>query len=275
MYIDTHAHLNHRQFAADLEAVIVRAKEAGVTQIINVGYDLKSSIEAARLAECSDGFWAACGVHPHDATECGAGTLEELRRLAQEPRLVAIGETGLDFYRNLSPRDVQAETFRALIALALELRLPLIIHVREAHEEALRILVEAGAGAVGGVFHCFSGDWQFARWCLDAGFHLGLDGPVTYPKSDALREVARRAPLDRLLLETDCPYLPPQSRRGERNEPSLLPEIARCVTQLRGLAIEELAAATTANAARLFRLRGEDARERPAREEEPGRTLSL
>jgi len=275
MLTDTHAHLNHERFRSDLAGVVERARQAGVERIINVGYDLPSSREALQLARTHDAMWATCGVHPHDAAGLGPRGLEEARQLAREPRVVAIGETGLDFFRDLSPRDVQARVFRALIGLALELNLPLVIHVRDAHEEALRIVEGEGAGRVGGVFHCFSGDGAIAQRCLAAGFHIGVDGPVTYPKSGELREVVARLPLDRLLLETDCPYLPPQSRRGKRNEPSLLPEVAGRVAEVRGMTIEAVAEATTANAVRLFALAPPNERERPATGEVRGQTLSL
>ena len=275
MFTDTHAHLNHERFRDDLAAVADRARRAGVTRVVNVGYDLESSRAALQLARAHADMWATCGVHPHDAARLAPGDVEQLKALAREQRVVAIGETGLDFYRDLSPREVQARVFRALIAVALGLELPLVIHVRDAHEEALRIVEGEGAGRVGGVFHCFSGDWSAAQRCLEAGFHIGVDGPVTYPRSEELRDVVAHVPLDRLLLETDCPYLPPQSRRGKRNEPGLLPEIAQGVAEVRGLSVGAVAEATTANADGLFVLAPYNERERPATGEVRGQTLSL
>lgn len=255
---DTHTHLNHRDFAGDLEAVLRRAREAGVERMLVVGFDLPSSEAAVELAEAHEGLYASVGVHPHDAKDVDDGTVRRLRELAESDRVMAVGEIGLDFYRDLSPRGRQRAVFQRLIGLALDLELPIIVHDREAHEECLAMVKDEGAGEVGGVFHCFSGDAGFAQRVARAGFHVGLDGPITYPPRKGepgpppSHAVAQGVPLDRLLLETDCPWLPPQRYRGKRNEPAYVVEVAAKVAELRGVGLAEVGEATTATALRLF-----------------------
>ncbi|WP_027717136.1 TatD family hydrolase [Desulfovirgula thermocuniculi] len=254
--IDSHAHLNDRRFEADREEVLARAREAGLAAVVNVGFDLPSSAACLELAGAHPFLYAAVGVHPHDAGEVPPDYLERLRELARKPKVVALGEMGLDYYRNLSPRAVQEKVFREQLALARELDLPVIIHDREAHAAVLGILRKDGLGRRGGVMHCFSGDWELARECLELGLYISLAGPVTYPNAQKTREVAARVPLERLLIETDCPYLPPQPWRGRRNEPAFLRCVVEEIAALRGLAADEVAAATAENSRLLFGLPG-------------------
>ncbi|MHB1134116.1 MAG: TatD family hydrolase [Chloroflexota bacterium] len=260
--VDSHAHLDDEAFAADRADVLARARAAGVTRIVSVGADLASSRANVALAASTPGVWASVGVHPHEAAGLNEAAgldeaaLAELRSLAAQPRVVAIGEIGLDFYRDLSPRPAQQAAFRAQLALARELGLPAIVHDREAHDEVLAVLREwAGAyPAARGVLHCFSGDEALARAAIELGFYISLAGPVTYANARRLQSLAAILPLERLLVETDCPYLTPVPRRGQRNEPALVALVAEKVAALRGLAPADLAAATTANARRLFGL---------------------
>jgi TatD DNase family protein len=249
--VDTHAHLNHPDFSADLPQVLQRARQAGVAAVVVVGYDEPSSARAVQQAEEHPQLWAAVGVHPHDAGTLTPALLSRLRAWAAHPKVVAIGEIGLDFYRDLSPRDAQRQALRDQIRLARDCGLPVIIHDREAHEELFGILRDEDVAAVGGVMHCFCGDWPFARRCVEElGLHVGIAGPVTFGKHNpagapgSLGEVARLVPLERLLLETDCPYLAPQPYRGKRNEPGYVTYVADQVATLRGMA----------NALALFRL---------------------
>lgn len=260
--VDTHAHLHDRAFDADREAVIARARAAGVTAMITVGTDVAESTAAVALARRQADLFATVGLHPHDARTWEAATERALRTLAEEPCVVAIGEIGLDYFRNLSPPADQERAFRAQLDLANALRLPVVIHSRHADQETYRVLAAWAPGAACGlplgVLHCFAGRVDLARRYADLGFCISIAGPVTYPQNDALRTVATQAPADHLVLETDCPYLTPQIHRGQRNEPVFLLETAQCVASLRGLAPAELAATCAANARRLFRLPVED-----------------
>ncbi|MEW6033092.1 MAG: TatD family hydrolase [Bacillota bacterium] len=258
---DTHCHLADRAYARDLDEVLARARASGVVGLACVGYDVASSRAAVELAGRHDHVWAVVGVHPHHAREAGRDFIGELRLLARRPRVVAIGEAGLDFYRDLSPRPVQKDVFRRQVDLALELGLPLVVHDRDAHEETLDVLSRAYGGSRpgdrpirAGVMHCFAGDAAKARVCLDLGFHLSFAGPITFPKAERAREAAAATPLGSLLVETDCPYLAPQSRRGRRNEPAFVVEVAAALAAVKGVAPEEAAARTTENARRLFGL---------------------
>jgi TatD DNase family protein len=251
---DTHAHLHFPEFAADLEAVLARARAGGVRRMVTVGTDLETSRAAIALAERDADLFASVGVHPHHAGEVGDADLADLERLARSPKVVAVGETGLDFFRDLSPRDAQERVFRWQLALGRRVGKPVLIHCRDAHAETLRILGEADVGRTGGVMHCFSGDSAVARRVLDLGLLISVAGPVTYPNARALPEVARLVPADRLVVETDCPFLPPQPYRGKRNEPAHVVITARRVAELRGEPLEQLAAQTSENACRLFTL---------------------
>jgi TatD DNase family protein len=248
---DTHAHLHFPEFAADLDAVLDRARAAGVRRMLTIGTEVASSQAAIAMAQRLTDVWAAVGVHPHDAAEADDAALAEIERLAGEPRVVAIGEIGLDYFRDLSPRPAQADVFRKLLALARRVGKPVLVHCRDAHADVLGILEEARLPR-GGIMHCFSGDVEIARRCLDLGLTISLAGPVTYPNARALPEVARFVPADRLVIETDCPFLPPQGYRGKRNEPAYLALTAARVAELRGEALPDLAARLTANACALF-----------------------
>lgn len=252
--IDTHAHLIDEKYSQDRKEVIKRARANGVVQIVNVGYDLDSSRDSVALANAYDFIYAAIGIHPHDAARAPADYLDELKKLARDRVVVAIGETGLDYYRNLSPRAEQRRVFREHLALARELELPVIIHDREAHEELLEILKKDGLGRAGGVIHCFSGSLEMAHECMRLGFYISVTGVVTYPLSTRLKSIAAKLPLERLLVETDCPYLTPERRRGKRNEPAFLRYTVEHIAGLKGLPAEELAILTTQNARSLFRL---------------------
>jgi TatD DNase family protein len=278
--VDTHAHLDFSQFDADRPAVIERAKAAGVVAILTVGADLPSSRRAVALAEQHDCIYAAVGMHPHDARKLDGAALAELRELARHPKVVAVGEIGLDFYRDLSPRDVQRRAFRAQLAWAARLGKPVIIHDRDAHDEIMAILGDwatglrksppgapgpttegrgegNGAELLGGrlgVLHTFSGDLAMAERAIDLGFYVSISGPVTYQNARQLPDVVQALPLDRLLVETDCPFLAPHPYRGQRNEPAYVRLVAERIATLRGMAFDDLAEATTVNAQRLFAL---------------------
>lgn len=255
MLFDTHVHLNDPQFDEDREAVIERAQRRyNVGRMINIGYNRETIPSCLKLAETYDFIYAAIGWHPHDAKHMRDRDLSWLESLTRHEKVVAIGEMGLDYYRDHSPRDVQADVFRKQIALARKVKLPIIIHDRDAHEDVVRILREEHAEEVGGVMHCFGGDWRIAEQCLELGFYIGFDGPITFKKADDVRDIARRVPIDRLLLETDCPYLAPEPRRGKRNEPGYVYYVAEKMAEIRGMSIEQVAAQTTENACRLFNL---------------------
>jgi TatD DNase family protein len=251
---DTHAHLHFPEFDADRDAMLARARAAGVRRLVTIGTDAETTRAAIAVAERDSDVWATAGVHPHDAGDCDDATLAEMERLAAAPRVVAIGEIGLDFFRNLSPRDAQERVFRHLIGVARRARKPVLVHCRDAHAEVLAILAEERASEVGGIMHCFSGDVPIARRCLDLGLVVSLAGPVTYPNARALPEVARFVPGDRLVIETDCPFLPPQGYRGKRNEPAYLALTAARVADLRGEPLEVFARSTSDNARRLLRI---------------------
>jgi TatD DNase family protein len=229
------------------------AAAAGLTAIVTVGTTLSDCEKAAALARRYRPVYAAVGIHPHEVKGIDASTYDLLRLVAREEKVVAIGEIGLDFFYDHSPRDVQIRRFNEQLDLAEELDLPVIIHDRDAHAETLGLL-RPRKGRLRGALHCFSGDAAMARECVALGFHLSVAGPVTYPKADQLREVAREIPLERLLIETDAPYLAPQPHRGKRNEPAFVVETARRLAEIRGMLAEELERLTAANARRLFRI---------------------
>ena len=249
--IDSHAHLDFPQFDDDREAVIERAREAGLVAVLNVGTDLASSRAAVALAEIYDFIYAAVGIHPHDAETATAAALDELRTLARHPKVVAVGEIGLDYYRDLSPRPVQRRALADQLALATELGLPVVIHSREAHDDVLAALREwEGTG----VLHSYSAGPERLDEVMGLGFYVSISGPVTFPKSNRLRQAAAAVPLERLLVETDCPYLTPVPHRGRQNEPAYVRYVAQAVASARGMPIETVAEATSDNACRLFGL---------------------
>jgi TatD DNase family protein len=251
---DTHAHLHFPEFAHDLDGVLGRARAAGVRGMLTVGTDVETSRAAIAIAAREPDVWATAGVHPHDAAAADDATFVEIERLARAPRVVAVGEIGLDFFRNLAPPDAQRRCFAALLDLARRVGKPVVVHCRDAHEPTLAMLADARIGDVGGIMHCFSADAAIARRCLDLGLHVSIAGPVTYPSARALPEVVRVVPADRLVVETDAPYLPPQPFRGKRNEPAHVAITAARVADLRGESLEALGPVMTANARRLFRL---------------------
>jgi TatD DNase family protein len=252
--VDSHAHLSFPQFDADREEVIRRACQAGVATIIEVGTDLESSRAAVALAEQYEWIYATVGIHPHDAATLTPAVMAELRTLARHPRVVAIGEIGLDYYRMLSPREVQLRAFEAQLALATELQhrgapVPVVIHCRQALDEVLAVL-RGWKGT--GVLHSYSGGPGRLDEVLALGFSVGLSGPVTFPKSERLRAVAAAVPLERLLVETDCPYLTPEPYRGRRNEPAYVRYVVEAVARARELSADAVARASADNALRLF-----------------------
>ncbi len=252
--IDTHCHLDMQPYGDDLAEVIDRAARHGVDRIVTVGIDLASSRSAIRLAEESPGVFATIGVHPHNVAGITEDDYRQLQALADNPVVVAYGEIGLDFHYNYAPADVQIEHFARQVNLAKQLELPLVVHDRDAHREVLDILTKAHPFPAGGVMHCFSGDSAFARAVVDLGFHVSIPGVVTFKKAEVLQTAVREVPLDRIILETDGPFLAPEPRRGRRNEPALMLFTAQKVAELKGLGLDEVAAATTANAEKLFRL---------------------
>jgi len=255
LLFDTHAHLNDAKFDGDREQVIDRARnEFGVKYIVNVGYNRETIRTSLQLAETYDFVYSSVGWHPHDAIDCTDEDLAWIRSLIEHPKVVALGEMGLDYYWDHSPRDVQAEVFRKQIAIAKETGLPIIIHDRDAHEDVVRILKEENAQEVGGVMHCFGGDLKIMEECLNMNFMIGLGGPVTFKNAKLPKEIAAHVPLDRLVVETDCPYLAPHPYRGKRNETGYVRFVAETIAQIRGLSLEELSEITMRNAMRLFRL---------------------
>ncbi len=253
MLVDTHAHLQWASFNKDRETVISRARKVGVENIVDIGFDADGSREAIELAEKHEGVYATVGIHPHNASQLNQNLLDKLRKLSENPKVVAIGEIGLDYYRNLSPREAQKKAFKAQLTLAEELGLPVVIHDREAHADTLQILSKF-KGKTRCVMHCFSGSREMAEQCVKLGFYMSFAGPVTFPNSRKLREVAEWTDLNKILLETDSPWLAPQNKRGRRNEPAFLPFIAKKIAELKGICADDLAAATTKNAKDIFQL---------------------
>lgn len=252
MLVDTHAHLNDKNLYGDIDGVLARAKEAGVGIIVNIGFDWQASLMSLRLADKYPQIYATAGVHPHYAKGYSDEVEEKIYGIAKEQKLVAIGEIGLDYYRNLSPKDQQQEAFRRQIKLAKELKMPIVIHDRDAHEDCLKIIRQEKAGENGGIFHCFSGSWEMAKICLNLGFLISFAGPLTYHNARNLWEVGKNAPSDHILVETDSPYLSPDPYRGKTNEPARVVLVAEKLAQLRNVSYEEIAALTTENACRIY-----------------------
>lgn len=250
---DTHAHLDMFGDDAQVQAIVSRAVEAGVDRIVTIGDGLESSRRSVEIANTHDKVYAAVGVHPHDAASLNDRTLEALRGLAAEPKVVAIGETGLDFYRMRSPKEAQFLALERQLELALQLGLTLIVHCRDAYTELLSFMREAGALPERLVVHCFSGSIDDVRAFVELGAFISFAGTVTFKNAERLREVAAYVPADRLLIETDCPYLAPHPHRGRENEPSFLPLIAQVVADVRRLSVEQAVMQTTANADKVFR----------------------
>ena len=253
MLIDSHAHLDMEDFDADLDLVIRRARLGGVARIVTIGIDLASSRKAIEIAKKYDFVYATVGYHPHNASEADARDLEKLRALASEVKVVAWGEIGLDFFRHHSPPGQQIRAFERQLDMAFEQELPVIIHDRDAHADLLRIL-KSRKRPYRGVIHCFSGNYDLAMALIDMGFCISFPGTVTYKNAVDTQTAASRIPLERLLVETDCPYLTPVPFRGKRNEPLYVKHTAEKIAHLRQMELEELAEATTANTIRLFNL---------------------
>jgi len=254
MIWDTHAHLDDPVYAEDFEEVLGRMKSSGISRVTNVGYDLSSSERSVKLAQDYEFIYAAIGIHPHNAEEATAETWAKLLLLAKQPKVLAWGEIGLDYYRDLSPRSIQKEVFMRQINLANEAGLPIVIHNRDAHQDVLEI-VKAHPPKYGGVFHCYSGSVEMADVLLNLGFYLSFAGPVTYKNARHTVEVAGHAPMDRILVETDSPYLTPEPRRGKRNEPTYVREIVKKIAEIRNLPFEDVASQTMRNAETIFNIR--------------------
>ncbi|QYK50286.1 MAG: TatD family hydrolase [Anaerolineales bacterium] len=261
--VDTHCHLDLDAFDADRAQVVARAQEAGVDAIVNPSIDMASAAGVVALAQQTACVYAAVGVHPNSSTEWNANNTDELRQLAQQTKVVAIGEIGLDYYWDKAPHDVQKKALQAQLELAAEMELPVIVHNREASEDLLAILLEwqAGLQASGsalaarpGVLHSFSGDQAMAEKAVAAGYFLGFTGPLTFKNAPELQAIAEQTPLERIVVETDSPYLSPHPLRGQRNEPARVTLVAEKLAELKGMVFDEVAAATTANARQLFRI---------------------
>ena len=253
MLIDTHCHFNHKQFAENLPEFIERAQASDVRQMIVVGFDMPSSEHAVQLSEQYPGvLFAVIGVHPHDAKDWNEEAGARLRQLSDHPHVVAIGEIGLDYHYDFSPRDLQEAAFRAQMKIARNVGLPVVIHCREAYEDTLQILSEEGADETGGVMHCWAGSVEEADRTVALGLALGFGGTLTFKNAESTRQAAQRVPLETLLVETDAPYLAPVPHRGKPNEPAYTRLVAEKLAELRGLSLPELATLTTANARRIF-----------------------
>jgi TatD DNase family protein len=253
--IDTHCHLTFEDLARDIDGVLARSRTAGVTGWITVGTDPQENQKAIEFAERFENLYAAIGIHPHDAKNVNAGTIEDLKKIAQHEKVVAIGETGLDYHYDFSPREQQKNVFAEHLKIAAELRLPVIIHCREAFDETIRILEEYGIAVDKVVFHCFSGSSEQARIVLDRGFYISFTGVVTFKNARIKQEAARIVPLDRLMLETDCPYMSPEPMRKQKvNEPALLVHTARFLAELKQMDLEDFARAVTATSRAFFGL---------------------
>ena len=252
MFFDSHAHLDEACFQEDFDEILARMRENGVCGMMNVGCDYPSSVRSVQLAERFDWVWASVGSHPDDADHVDEALIEKYASLCAHPRVKAIGEIGLDYHYEDVPREIQKRAFRLQLELARRLGLPVIVHEREAHGDALELLNEFPD--VRGVFHCFSGSAEMAKELVKRGWYIGFTGVVTFKNARKAVEVAASVPLDRLLIETDCPYMAPEPHRGQRNDPSLVPLVAKKIAEIRGISTEEAAAASWRSAARLFSL---------------------
>jgi TatD DNase family protein len=256
MLIDSHAHIQGKEYAGEVEAVIDRAREAGVEKIVAVGGagDMSSNTDAIALAESFPSVYATIGMHPHDAKDVGESEIGRLRQLAAAPKVIAIGETGLDYYYDHSPREVQCRAFARFIQMARETELPIVVHERDAAQHVADLLRSEGEGKLRGVIHCFTGNYEAARAYLDSGFYLSFSGIITFKNAEALREVVRKVPLDRMLVETDSPYLTPVPHRGKRNEPANVRLVAEAVAKIKTIPLEDVADVTTRNVRDLFKI---------------------
>lgn len=254
MLIDSHAHLDDTRFDKDRDELIKSLKDVGVDLVINPGADLQSSIKSVSLSEQYDNIYAAVGIHPHSAKEMDESTLEVLKSFTNREKVVAIGEIGLDYYYDNSPRDIQKHRFIEQLDLAKEVDLPVIIHSRDAAGDTFDILKSAQDGSLKGVLHCYSGSVEMALEYIKLGFYISIAGPVTFKNARIVKEVAKAVPMDRLLIETDSPYLTPEPYRGKRNEPIYIRYVAGTIAELRGISFEEVAIKTAENTKKLFRI---------------------
>jgi TatD DNase family protein len=257
MLIDSHAHLEMPEFKKDLEAVIQRAKESGVEYIFTVGTEKRDWKRALEIADSHPSIYAILGVHPHNAKEIDDQTYSTLKDLCRNGKVKAYGEIGLDFFRNLSSRDIQLKRFREQIILARELELPIVVHDREAHQETVEILKSEKAEECGGIIHCFSGNYEMAKVCIDMGFYISIPGSITFKSAESFRGIVRRIPLESLLVETDAPFLTPEPFRGKRNEPGHIRYTAQKLAEIKNVSFEKVAEATTENAKHVYRLNKE------------------
>jgi len=255
MLIDSHAHIQGKEYANEVDAIIGRAREAGVEKIIAVGGagDMSSNTEAIALAASYPNVYATVGMHPHDAKDVGDEEFRKLKELTVQSKVIAVGETGLDYYYNHSPHDVQRRVFIQFIHMARETGLPIVVHERDAAKDAAELLRSEGAAELRGVIHCFTGNYEAARAYLDLGFYLSFTGIITFKNAEPLRDVVRNVPLDRMLVETDSPYLTPVPHRGKRNEPAFVRFVAETVAKVKTVSLEDVARATTSNVHELFR----------------------
>lgn len=252
MLIDSHAHLDGESFDDDRDALIKSFKASGVEAVVVPGSDMESSRKIVKLVKVYENIYGAVGVHPHEVAGLTESDIDELRKLAGNGKIVAIGEIGLDYYYEYSPRDVQKEYFRKQIALAKELELPIIVHERDAAQDVFQIIREEADGKLTGVIHCYSGSIELAREYIKLGFYISFAGPVTFKNAKKPKEVSKEIPLERLLVETDSPYMTPVPYRGKRNDPTYVRYVAEEIAALKGISFEELAKQTTLNAKKLF-----------------------
>lgn len=255
MLIDSHAHLDDKRFDNDRDEIIKNLKSNGVELVINIGADVPSSVKGVSLSEEYENIYATVGVHPHDAKDVDETTIELLRALAKKDKVVAIGEIGLDYHYDNSPRDIQRKWFREQIKLAKELNLPIVVHEREASQDVYDIIKEESDENLTGVIHCFSGSLEMAKEYIKLGFYISFAGPVTFKNARIPKEVAKEIPLDRLLIETDSPYLTPEPYRGKRNDPTHVRYVAEKIAELKNIKYDEIVKATNENTKKLFNIK--------------------
>lgn len=251
--VDTHAHIDEERFKDDFDEMLARAYESDVRYIVNIGANMDESRVSVELSEAYESIYATVGVHPHDIAEVDNRALDQLAAWCERDKVVAVGEIGLDYYEAQTTKEEQARAFIAQLDVARQMHMPVSIHDRDAHGDVMRILKNEGRG-INGILHCFSGSWEMAKELIKMDYCIAIGGAVTFKNAAKLPEIAANIPLDYLLLETDCPYLSPHPYRGKRNEPARIRLIAEFIAQIRGISLEELAEATTANAARIMRM---------------------
>ncbi|MCX7749483.1 MAG: TatD family hydrolase [Clostridia bacterium] len=254
MFFDTHAHYNSGKFKFDRDEAVKKAFQSGITNILNVSYDIPSLEASVSLAKKYDFIYASVGIHPHSAKDMSEELLNKVGEYAKKPKVVAIGEIGLDYNRNFSPVEVQKLWFRRQIDLAKSVKLPVIIHSRDAYKDTLEVLTGEDAKSVGGIIHSFSGNREMAREFLNQEFYISISGPITYKNAKELADAVKYAPMDRLLIETDCPYLTPEPFRGKRNESVFVRLVAEKIAEIKGETLEEIARITTENGKRLLKI---------------------